>query len=142
MKAAALTLVSLTTIYFLVINHVPLRPWNHLSQARSQLSSSAAGAIPALLVVLALTCGQGLTLAGSWLWIWLLLQIRQWWVPYWLGPTGLHRDFSWYRNGGYDRTLQLLSPAPGRPAPDWQHLVLQILTALASVAVTAQAAAG
>jgi hypothetical protein len=140
MKEAALILVALMLTYFALVNHVSLRPWNNLSATRPQLRSTMVGLVPALLVIIALLRGQGLTLASVWLWVWLLLQIRQWWVPYWLGPTRLHKSFEWYSAGGYDHTLRFLHPPAGRPAPDWQHVVLQALTLLAAVAVTLQAA--
>jgi hypothetical protein len=141
MKYIALTLVSLMAIYFVVINHVSLRRWNNLASATAQLPSTVVGVVPALLVLLALTRGRGLMLASIWLWLWLLLQIRQWWVPYLLGPTRWHHDFQWYVTGGYDRTLRFLNPATGRPAPDLQHFVLQLLTISAAIAVTAQSIA-
>lgn len=141
MKDVALTLVSLMVLYFVVINHVSLRPWNNLLSARPQLLSTTVGTVPALLVLLALTRGRGLMLASIWLWVWLLLQIRQWWVPYLLGPTRLHHDFRWYGAGGYERTLRFLNPTAGRPAPDLQHIVLQVLTMLSALAVTVQTVA-
>jgi hypothetical protein len=138
--AAALALVLTMMAYFAVVNHVSLRPWNSLSCGRAQLPSTSVGLIPAALVVLGLLYQRGLALAAGWLWVWLLLQLWQWWLPYFLGATPLHRDLRWYAAGGYDRTLCFLRRKVGRPTPDCQHVVLQALTLLAAVAVTLRAA--
>jgi hypothetical protein len=68
--------------------------------------------------------------------VWLLLQIRQWWIPYLLGPTALHRDLAWYYQHGYAETVKVLPPIGDRPTPDLQHLVLQLLSLLVVVAAT------
>jgi hypothetical protein len=49
--------------------------------------------------------------------VWLALQLRQWWIPYLLGPTALHRDFEWYYAHGYDRTIKILPNVDNRPFP-------------------------
>jgi hypothetical protein len=68
--------------------------------------------------------------------VWLALQIRQWWIPYLFGPTHLHRDFQWYVAQGYDRTIKILPAVEDRPAPDAQHLVLQALSLVVAIAAT------
>jgi hypothetical protein len=75
---------------------------------------------------------------AGWTVVWLLLQLRQWWLPYLLGPTPLHRDFRWYWEGGYAETLRLLPARGWRPVADLQHLVLQLL----SLAAAAYGASG
>ena len=137
MQGMTIFLVLAMAGYFVVTNHVQLAPLNNLSSERPQYMSTAVGTVPALLVVLALVENRGLLLAASWLWIWFLLQVRQWWIPYFFGSTKLHRDFRWYTAGGYNRTLRVLSLKGDRPVPDVQHIVLQLLTILSAVAVTA-----
>ena len=61
--------------------------------------------------------------------LWLLLQIRQWWLPYLFGPTFLHENFAWYFQHGYAETIKVLAVAEGRPTPDLQHNVLQVTLA-------------
>jgi hypothetical protein len=76
---------------------------------------------------------------AGWTAVWLLVQLREWWLPYLLGPTPLHCDFRWYWEGGYGETLRLLSAREGRPVPDLEHLVLQLLS-LAAALLTVRAA--
>ena len=71
--------------------------------------------------------------------VWLALQIRQWWLPYLFGPTALHRDFGWYFAHGYDRTIKILPEIGDRPIPDAQHLVLQGLALVVAIAATVAA---
>jgi hypothetical protein len=66
--------------------------------------------------------------------VWLALQIRQWWIPYLFGPTALHRDFGWYFAHGYDRRTKILPSIDDRPIPDAQHLVLQALSLVVAIA--------
>ena len=68
--------------------------------------------------------------------VWLALQIRQWWIPYLFGPTALHRDFGWYFANGYDRTIKILPEIDDRLIPDAQHLVLQALSLIVAMAAT------
>jgi hypothetical protein len=69
--------------------------------------------------------------------VWLALQIRQWWIPYLFGSTWLHSDFEWYCAHGYDRTISILSRIGDRQVPDAQHLVLQTLSLFVVIATTA-----
>jgi hypothetical protein len=138
-KDMAIVLVLVMAGYFVVTNHIPLTPFNNLSPDRPQLRSTVVGTFPALLVVLALLADRGLPVAASWLWVWLLLQVRQWWIPYFFGSTRLHRDLRWYFAGRYNRTLNVLNQKEDRPVPDVQHLVLQLLTMLSALAVTLRA---
>lgn len=130
-------------LYFTLINHVALPPLNNLRAHGPQWRSTLVGVLPGVLVLVALARGSELAvlLAASWLWVWLALQIRQWWVPYLFGSTALHRDLGWYAAGGYDRTARVLPRAAHRPAPDLQHLVLEALSLLAAVATTLTASA-
>jgi hypothetical protein len=68
--------------------------------------------------------------------VWLALQIRQWWIPYLFGPTALHRDFGWYFANGCDRITKILPEIDDRPIPDAQHLVLQTLSLIVAMAAT------
>jgi hypothetical protein len=125
-------------VYFALSNHVPLSRFNNLTRPGAQWRSTAVGLIPGALVLACLARGSELEVAlgAGWLWLWLLLQIRQWWIPYLLGETVLHRDLRWYVAGGYDKTIRVLPQRVGRPSPDLQHLVLQMLTLLAATATT------
>ena len=55
--------------------------------------------------------------------VWLLLQIRQWWLPYLFGPTFLHENFAWYFQHGYAETIKLVSVINGRPTQDLAGVV-------------------
>lgn len=151
----AVTTQLLMILYFIVTNHVPLHPWNDLVGAGSQLASTAMGVIPFAVFAVAFrsrrlarfpppsarwarwVSGGTMVIGAVWAWVWLALQIRQWWVPYVLGPTPLHRDFAWFAQGGYTDTLTLLPAVAGRPVPDVQHLVLQCLSLAVAVTMTA-----
>jgi len=135
-RAAAAIGVMLT--YFVVTNHVALTPWNNLDAVQSQLLSTLVGVIPFSIYGLGFALGiRPLMLVGTvHSYIWLALQIRQWWVPYLLGPTPLHRDLSWYWEGGYGETMQVLPAIAGRPVPDAQHLVLELLSLVVVVTTT------
>jgi hypothetical protein len=123
--------------YFVLTNHVDLYPWNNLRE--SQWTSTLAGVVPFGIYAAAFTMRlRWLMLVGMvHAYVWLGLQIRQWWVPYLLGPTPLHGSFDWYFGGGYRETLKLLPPLGERPVPDLQHMVLQALSLLVVVAATA-----
>jgi hypothetical protein len=140
-RRAAIIALALMLGYFAIDNHVPLYPWNNLTEAGPQWRSTLAGLLPGLLTIWALARGSlwGTVLGAGWTVVWLLLQLRQWWLPYVLGPTPLHHDFRWYWEGGYARTLQLLPPRGSRPVPDVEHLVLQ-LCSLAAALLTVRAA--
>ena len=68
--------------------------------------------------------------------IWLLLQVRQWWIPYLLGPTPIHKDFRWYTEHGYSETIKFLPAIADRPVPDAEHIVQQALSVLVVAATT------
>jgi hypothetical protein len=123
--------------YFTIDNHVDLYPWNNL--VSPQLPSTLVAVIPFGLYAVAFARGL------SWMmivgtvhsYVWLALQIRQWWIPYLFGSTWLHSDFEWYFAHGYDRTISILSRIGDRPVPDAQHLVLQALSIFVVIATTA-----
>jgi hypothetical protein len=140
-RLVAQVLTSLMLVYFFLINHVRLSRFNNLTLPGTQWRSTAVGWIPGILVIATLASSNKLAaaLGAGWLWLWFALQIRQWWVPYLFGQTALHRDFRWYAAGGYDKTSRFLPERVGRPSPDLQHLVLQILTLLAATAVSVAA---
>ena len=129
---------ALMLVYFFAINHVRMYRFNNLAHLATQWRSTAVGLIPGLLVLAGLAAGNQIEVAlgAGWLWLWLGLQVRQWWIPYLLGESSLHRDFRWYAAGGYEKTLKVLPERGGRPTPDLQHLLLQILTLLAATATT------
>jgi hypothetical protein len=124
--------------YFTIDNHVDLYPWNNLRSPAAELPSTLAGWIPFLLIMLtfAFRIRWGMLIGTVYTYVWLLLQIRQWWIPYLFGPTPLHRDFSWYYAHGYTETLKVLPPRGDHPIPDLQHLILQLLSLVVVVTAT------
>jgi hypothetical protein len=120
--------IVLMLVYFVVDNHVDHYPWNNL--ITSQLPSTLAGVVPFTVyaATFALRIRWLMVIGMVHSYVWLALQIRQWWIPYLFGPTALHRDFEWYAAHGYDPTLQVLPSIAERPVPDAQHLVLQALS--------------
>jgi hypothetical protein len=125
-------------IYFTLDNHIDLYPWNNLRSPAAELPSTLAGWIPFLLIMsaFALRVRWGMLVGTIYSYVWLLLQIRQWWIPYLFGPTALHRDFSWYYEHGYTETLKILPPIGDHPIPDLQHMCLQLLSLLVAVTAT------
>jgi hypothetical protein len=129
-RLAGAALIGVMLVYFVVTNHVDLYPWNNLDAAGNQWPSTLVGLIPFSIYAVAFAVGiRWLMLVGMvHSYIWLALQIRQWWVPYLFGATPLHRDLSWYAAGGYTETLRILPLIGDRPAPDAQHLVLELIS--------------
>jgi hypothetical protein len=78
----------------------------------------------------------GMLVGTVYAYVWLLLQIRQWWIPYLFGPTALHADFGWYYEHGYTETLKVLPPIGDRPIPDLQHMTLQLLSLVVVIAAS------
>ena len=122
--------------YFVFVNHVNVYPWNNL--VSSQLPSTLAGVIPFAIYMVAFGFGvRWLMLIGTvHSYVWLLLQVRQWWVPYLLGPTPIHRDFSWYTEHGYSATIKVLPTIGDRPVPDAEHIVQQVLSLVVLITAT------
>ena len=127
---AASIAIGLLLIYFIITNHVDLATLNNLAAAGSQLASTLMAVIPFGMVLLGLRLEKGRWIYAGWIWsmVWLLLQIRQWWQPYLFGPTFLHENFAWYFQHGYAETIKLVSVINGRPTPDLQHNILQVLS--------------
>jgi hypothetical protein len=123
-------------VYFVLVNHVNLYLWNNL--VSSQLPSTLAGVIPFAIYILAFAIGaRWLMLIGVvHSYVWLLLQVQQWWVPYLFGPTPIHEDFSWYTEHGYSATIKFLPTIADRPVPDAQHIVQQVLSLVVVVVTT------
>jgi hypothetical protein len=127
-------LIQLSTLVYLTVdNHVSLRPWNNLKTPQWKST---------LLQWLLWSGGlasfwngwtRGMIAGTLWIWIFLLLQFVQWWVPYLAGRTFLHDDFSWYWEGGYEDTLHLIPIRQNRPSPDAQHMTLQLMTILSGI---------
>jgi hypothetical protein len=126
-------------LYFVIGNHVDLYPWNNLAIAGNQLPSTLMGVVPFSIFAIAFARRwRPLMVFGTgWAWVWLALQIRQWWIPYLFGSTLLHRNFDWYFEGGYDETLRILPMlVEGRPIPDLQHNTLQLLSLFMAITMT------
>jgi hypothetical protein len=115
-------------LYFVIINHVDLYPWNNL--VVSQLPSTLVGVIPFSIYLIAFRKRiPWLMLIGVvHSYVWLGLQVRQWWIPYLFGPTPIHQDFSWYADHGYSETLKFLPAVGNRLVPDAEHIVQQLLS--------------
>jgi hypothetical protein len=122
--------IGLLLIYFILTNHVDLRPLNNLTAAGIQLPSTLMAVLPFSLVLFGLAQNRRAWIYLGWIWsmVWLALQIRQWWVPYFFGPTFIHENFAWYFQHGYTETLKILPIAQSRPTPDLQHNILQLLS--------------
>jgi hypothetical protein len=122
--------------YLILDNHVDLDPWNNL--ITSQLPGTLAGAIPFGIYAAAFAVSHRwlMVIGAVHSYVWLALQIREWWIPYLFGRTALHRDFGWYCAHGYDRTTKILPSIDDRPIPDAQHLVLQALSLVVAITAT------
>jgi hypothetical protein len=77
--------------HFVVVNHVHLYPWSNL--VSPQLEGALAAVVPFAVYMLAFASGaRWLMLIGVvHSYIWLMLQVRQWWISYLLGPTPIHK---------------------------------------------------
>lgn len=137
-RFAALAVETLLLGYVGLVNHVSLPPWNNLRSMTAEWRSTLIGVIPGLFVIMALGLGDKLwlILSALWSWAWLGAQAWRWWLPYLAGPTAAHADFGWYERAGLHRTWTPLPRKPGRPAPDGQHLMLQVLTLSSAILVT------
>jgi hypothetical protein len=125
-------------IYFTIDNHADLFPWTNLRSPVAELPSTLAAWIPFLLIMLTFVyrIRWGMVAGTVYTYVWLLLQIRQWWIPYLFGPTPLHRDFSWYYEHGYTETVKVLPPIGNHPVPDLQHMSLQLLSLAVTLTAT------
>lgn len=117
--------------YFVVDNHVDLYPWNDLDRVGSQLASTLSGVIPFTLAALAFRLGWrwAMVFFAGYAWVWLGIQVWNWWVPYLFGGE---RSFL----PEYERTLHPLPPINGRPGPNAEHLVLQLLSLVMALSMT------
>ena len=79
-------------IYFTIDNHVDLFPWNNLGLPIAELPSTLAAWIPFLLIMLIFVyrIRWGMVVGTGYTYVWLLLKIRPWWIPYLFGPTPNH----------------------------------------------------
>lgn len=134
----AVAAIALMLAYFVITNHVDLFPWNNLEAGGSQLPSTLSGVIPFGIIALVFALRiRWLMLVGMvYSYVWFLLQMRQWWIPYLFGSTPLHRSFDWYTDHGYDETIRFLPVIDGRPVLDAQHVVLEVLSLLVVLATT------
>ena len=124
--------------YFVAVNHVALYPWNNLRSGTAELASTLAGVIPFGLYIIAFArrVRGGMLVGMVHGYVWLALQIRQWWIPYLWGSTWLHSSLEWYTEHGYAETIKVLPPIGDHPIPDAQHLVLQLLSLIAAITMT------
>ena len=76
-RLLAQVLTSLMSVYFFLINHVRLSPFNNITRLGAQWRSTAVGVIPAILVIATLASRNKLNaaLGAGWLWLWFGLQI-------------------------------------------------------------------
>jgi hypothetical protein len=76
-RLLAQLLTSLMLVYFFLINHLRLSPFNNITRLGTQWRSTVVGLIPGLLVIATLGSSNRLktTLGAGWLWLWFVLQI-------------------------------------------------------------------
>jgi hypothetical protein len=119
--------------WFATTNSVSLYPLNDLARQGSPWASTLAGFVPFSLTLLTIwLLPRDRWLVAGWAvhaWVWVALQVWTWWVPY---LAGGHREH-WAE---YTDTWTLLPMVGGRPGPDVQHLVLEILSVVAAVTLT------
>jgi hypothetical protein len=137
-EVATATAIAAMLTYFVATNHIELPPLNNLADAGPQLPSTLVAVIPFTVYALGFAFGRRpvMVVGAVHSWIWLALQIRQWWVPYLFGPSPVHRDLSWFEDGGYADTLHVLPAVAGRPVPDVQHLILEVVSAGVAMCAT------
>ncbi|HLR28022.1 MAG TPA: hypothetical protein VK086_04960, partial [Ruania sp.] len=131
-RAWAVTLIAVMLAWFGITNHVHWEPLNDLSQQGDQLPSTLSGFIPFVLAILTILFVPNFWLVLFWTgyaYVWLMLQVFTWWVPYLLGSSAEH----W---SSYSDTLNVLPTLGGRIGPDVQHLVLQILSLAMAIMLT------
>lgn len=123
--------------YFVLTNHVNLYPWNNLLEP--QWVSTLSGVVPFSICILAFVRQiRWLMFIGVvHSYVWLALQLWQWWLPYLFGPTAFHQDFGWYFENGYMATVRFLPSLGQRPIPDAQHIGLELLSLAVVITMTA-----
>lgn len=133
---AAIVAQVIMVAYSIVTNHVNLYPWNNLLE--SQLVNTLTSVVPFTIYIMAFSLQirwlMSIGVVHSFIWLW--LQLYQWWLPYLFGPTALHQDFSWYFENGYSETVRFLPSLGQRPTPDAQHVVLELLSVVMAVTMT------
>ena len=131
-RAWAVTLIAVMLAWFGITNHVHWEPLNDLSQQGDQLPSTLSGFIPFVLAILTILFVLNFWLVLFWTgyaYVWLILQVFTWWIPYLLGGSVDH----W---SSYSDTLNVLPALDGRIGPDVQHLVLQVLSLAMAIMLT------
>jgi hypothetical protein len=130
----ALAALVVTSVYFVVDNHLPLYPWNNLPEAGPQLASTLSLVIPYAATAAALLARSrwATFVMTVYCWVLLGLQIATWYPAYLFGARA-----DWYAENGYDQTVRVL-PRVGdnEVVVDAQHTVLQFLTLATAIAVT------
>jgi len=116
--------------YLQLVEWVDLFPWNDLSNGNAQERLDIVLLVSQLAVAaffyrrwLVAMCMGWAAYAG-----WLYLQVVSWWQPYLLGGRSVGPN--WY----FARTYKFVPQIGERPAPDADHIVLQLL--LLAVLVT------
>jgi hypothetical protein len=109
--------------YLQLVEWVDLFPWNDLAKGNQQeVLDVVLLASQALVAFWFARRWLALMVVGwaAYAW-WLYLQIVSWWQPYLFGgrTVGPH----WY----FARTLKILPAIEGRPTPDANHMLLQLL---------------
>jgi hypothetical protein len=121
----------LMLIYFTVDNHIDLYPWNNLRSPRAELPSTLAGWIPFSLIIAGVTLRmrRGMLIGTVYAYVWLLLQIRQWWIPYLLGRTRLHDEQPSHTQAS-DTKADGITPWPPRHAQSGIRFHIYALTSV------------
>ncbi|MCI0355592.1 MAG: hypothetical protein L0099_11225 [Acidobacteria bacterium] len=130
--AAAVT-QALLALYLQVIEWVDLFPWNNVRGGNGQEAFDVSMAVVQSGLVVAAWKGMRPSLAvGAALYsVWLVLQIRAWWLPYFWGATEQRMQ---HYTRWFGETYKFLPPIGDHPIPDAAHVVLQLLIVAALAA--------
>ncbi len=133
--AAAVTQAALA-LYLQIIEWVDLFPWNNVRGGNGQEAFDITiGAVQAGLILAAWKGMRSSLAAGAALYaIWLILQVRAWWMPYLWGAS---EDRMRHYARWFGETYKFLPPIGDHPIPDAAHVLLQIwiVTALAACVI-------
>ncbi|RST72475.1 hypothetical protein D4T97_015545 [Siminovitchia acidinfaciens] len=129
----AICLQILLLLYFEVTTLVPLYPWNDLSKyspKEKYTEATVNGLIMIIIIGLFITKIKWLMIISVVFWfIFLLMQLLTWWMPYLTGKHLKQFPKSLYESH-FKNTVKFLPPIKDHIIPDAQHNVLQIITLL------------
>ena len=116
----------LLALYLQIGEWVDLFPWNDLSRGNGQESLDVAMAIIQFGLVFGFVRRMSWVMGAGvgFYFVWIILQIQSWWVPYVWGASDSHMRF--YQRW-FGQTYKFLPTFNHHPAPDALHVVLQVL---------------